>query len=227
MIKHTILAIVTAFCTTIPVLAEPVTPNDYKTPKALGCMILRECKKDVVKITSLQDLRDELYRLSDTVVEFEEEINSIISNLETLGVEVFLGDEFYFLRNQRGVYQSQYNRLFLNRAYMSDQFTLLEVLRHEGWHAAQDIMAGSIDNSNIAIIFPEEDVPAEWVVLTDFAYANNPAVLPWEREAKWAGMTLGMTREALEAATRGPLWETYEPTPLTRKWLVENGFIVE
>ena len=36
---------------------------------------------------------------------------------------------------------------------------LMSVVRHEGWHAAQDCMAGSIDNSMIAIIHNEEDVP--------------------------------------------------------------------
>ena len=32
-------------------------------------------------------------------------------------------------------------------------------MRHEGWHAAQDCMAGTIDNSFIAIIKPQEEVP--------------------------------------------------------------------
>ena len=38
----------------------------------------------------------------------------------------------------------------------------MSVMRHEGWHAAQDCMAGTIENSMIAIIMNEEDVPEMW-----------------------------------------------------------------
>ena len=41
----------------------------------------------------------------------------------------------------------------------------------------------------------------------------------------WAGRTEGMTMKALEACAAGPMWEVYEPTPLTRKYLVNEGFI--
>ena len=34
----------------------------------------------------------------------------------------------------------------------------MSVTRHEGWHAAQDRMAGTIKNNMIAIIMPEESV---------------------------------------------------------------------
>ena len=40
--------------------------------------------------------------------------------------------------------------------------TLMSVMRHEGWHAAQDCMAGTIDNNMIAIIMDEEKVPQLW-----------------------------------------------------------------
>ena len=32
-----------------------------------------------------------------------------------------------------------------------------------------------------------------------------------------------MTQEALESCARGTMWTDYEPTPLTRQWLEENG----
>ena len=35
--------------------------------------------------------------------------------------------------------------------------TLMSVMRLEGWHAAQDCMAGTIENSMIAIIMNEEE----------------------------------------------------------------------
>jgi len=100
---------------------------------------------------------------------------------------------------------------------------LMTVMRHEGWHAAQDCMAGSIKNSLIAIILPEEDVPQIWRDMTEKTYP--PSAVPWESEAKWAGLTEGMTMKALNACAGGNMWEVYTPTPLTRKWLVENGYI--
>jgi len=49
--------------------------------------------------------------------------------------------------------------------------------------------------------------------------------VPWEAEAKWAGMTEGMTAKALEVCAAGNMWEVYEPTPLTEKWLRKEGYI--
>ena len=45
------------------------------------------------------------------------------------------------------------------------------------------------------------------------------------KEAYWAGHTEGMTAAALESCAAGTMWSDYEPTPMTREWLVENGFI--
>jgi len=227
MIKRTILAAAAVLCSSVSAFADPIKPEDYKTPHATGCMILRECTDKVVKISSVQDLINEIPLLEGAIDQYEEEINSILSSLEMHGVKVFLGNGIYFPVNHRGIYHTEHNRMFLNKLHMYDVEALLEVVRHEGWHAVQDIMAGTIDNSQIAIVRPEEDVPRRFAILADVSYAGNPRVLPWEREAKWAGLTPGMTDEALKAALKGPLWETYEPTPLTREWLVKNGFIVE
>jgi len=96
-------------------------------------------------------------------------------------------------------------------------------MRHEGWHAAQDCMAGSIKNSMIAIIKPEEDVPMLYREMVERTYP--PAARPWESEATWAGKTANMTQDALESCARGTMWTDYEPTPLTRKWLEAEGFL--
>jgi len=96
-------------------------------------------------------------------------------------------------------------------------------MRHEGWHAAQDCMAGTIDNSLIAIIMPEDEVPMIWRVLAERTYPKS--ALPWEAEAGWAGRTEGMTAAALDACAGGKMWEVYEPTPLTREYLEKEGFI--
>jgi len=34
-----------------------------------------------------------------------------------------------------------------------------------------------------------------------------------------------MTMKALESCAAGTMWTDYEPTPLTKKWLQENGFL--
>ena len=96
-------------------------------------------------------------------------------------------------------------------------------MRHEGWHVAQDCMAGTIKNSFVAIILPEDSVPPLWRAMTERTYPS--AAIPWEAEATWAGKTEGMTQKALAACATGKMWEVYEPTPLTRKFLVEEGFI--
>jgi hypothetical protein len=84
-------------------------------------------------------------------------------------------------------------------------------------------MAGSIDNSLIAIIHPEENVPMLYREMAERSYPAS--AVPWEAEAGWAGRTEGMTAKALTACANGKMWEVYEPTPLTRKYLVEEGYI--
>ena len=56
-------------------------------------------------------------------------------------------------------------------------------------------MAGTIDNSMIAIIMPEENVPQIWQELVKRTYPVEAQ--PWEKEATWAGKTEGMTGKAL------------------------------
>ena len=68
---------------------------------------------------------------------------------------------------------------------MGSPATLMSVMRHEGWHAAQDCMAGTIDNNMIAIIMPEEDVPMLWREMVKHIYPKSAQ--PWEAEASWAG----------------------------------------
>ena len=101
----------------------------------------------------------------------------------------------------------------------------MAVMRHEGWHAAQDCMAGTIENNFIAIIHNQEDVPEMYQAIAKSAYQSQPKAIPWEKEAYWAGHTEGMTAAALESCAAGTMWTDYEPTPMTREWLVENGFL--
>jgi len=101
------------------------------------------------------------------------------------------------------------------------------VMRHEGWHAAQDCMAGTIENNFIAIIHDQEKVPEMYQAIVKSAYMSQPKAIPWEKEAYWAGHTEGMTASALKSCAAGTMWTDYEPTPMTREWLVEKGYIAK
>ena len=200
-------------------LAEPT--KGFYTMDSMGCMILRECTDNVRKVESIASIADN-YPNSD-YDRVANEFNNMLVSLNQIGVGVFLADQKYFPPGHRGVYHTVSNNFFLNDAFMHRPSTLMSVMRHEGWHVAQDCMAGSIKNSMIAIIMNEEDVPQYWADIAKKTYMSSS--LPWEREAMWAGHTEGMTMKALNACASGNMWKVYSPTPLTRKWLKENGFI--
>ena len=200
--------------------AEPT--KGYYSMDAMGCMLLRECTKDVEEVYSLLDISSN-YDNTEEFTPVAQEFNNMLMSLNQIGVKVYLADERYFPKMHRGVYHTVSNNFFLNKKFMDDPGTLMMVMRHEGWHAAQDCMAGSIKNSMIAIIKPEEEVPMIRRVMAERTYPEH--AVPWEAEAGWAGRTENMTMEALQACAAGEMWKVYEPTPLTRKYLVENGYL--
>ena len=210
--------------TTLPTKADPITENDYYTNHSMGCMLLRECKDEVKEVFSLLDVSSE-YPNTDDFYSVANEFNSMLVALNQVGVNVFLADEKYFPVGHRGVYHTVSNNFFLNKTFMKRPHVLMSVMRHEGWHAAQDCMAGTIDNSMIAIIMPEDSVPEMWQEMARRAYVLQPAAIPWEKEATWAGKTEGMTLKALQSCAAGTMWSDYDPTPMTREWLEENNFI--
>ena len=206
----------------VPVNAEEQKlKKGFYTMDSMGCMITRECTKDVRRIKSINDIRKEFPNSNFDLV--ADEFDSMLVSLDKIGVMVFLGHEKYFPPGHRGVYHTVSNNFYLNDAFVHRPHVLMTVMRHEGWHAAQDCMAGTIKNSMIAIIKPEEDVPKIWREMVEKVYPKS--AVPWEAEAKWAGKTEGMTAQALEACAAGTMWEVYKPTPLTEKWLREEGFI--
>ncbi len=224
MIKHFITAAIATVSLTIPALADPEV-RGWQTNDSMGCMMMRECQDDVIKLNSIADLQAAFPNSDYSYV--EEEANGLIVELAKMGVGVYLGDSKYFPASNAGVYYTVGNDFFLSSRYAGNQMRMIKTLRHEAWHAAQDAMAGTISNNNIAIIYPEEDVPQEFVLMADIAYGGQPQVLPWEREAKWAGSTPNMTLEVLQVIneTNNKPWEEITPTPLTRLWLERNGFI--
>jgi hypothetical protein len=208
----------------VPVMADHIKGHikGYNTMDAMGCMMVRECTDGVEEVYSMLDISSQ-YPNTEEFTSNAPEFNQMLMTLNQIGVNVYLASEKYFPLMHRGVYHTVSNNFYLNKKYMNDPSQLMMVMRHEGWHAAQDCMAGSIKNNMIAIIKPEEDVPMLWRVMVERTYPAN--AVPWEAEAQWAGRTEGMTQKALESCARGTMWTDYEPTPLTRKWLEEEGFI--
>ena len=201
--------------------SEPT--KGYYTMDAMGCMLLKECTKDVERIYSSGDLRAAFPDSNWDVV--ADEFDQIMVAFGQIGVHVHLADEKYFPVGHRGVYHTVSNHFYLNRTYVHRPHVLMSVVRHEGWHAAQDCMAGTIKNNMIAIIKPEEDVPEIWKEMVKRTYPAHSQ--PWEAEATWAGKTAGMTQAALESCARRTMWTDYDPTPMTREWLEENGYITK
>ena len=200
---------------------EKITKG-YNSMDAMGCMLVRECTKDVEEVYSLLDISAN-YPNTEEFTPVAAEFNTMLMAMNQIGIKVFLADERYFPVMHRGVYHTVSNNVYLNRKYMGEPHILMQLMRHEGWHAAQDCMAGGINNSMIAIIHNEEDVPMIWRVLAERTYPAS--AVPWEAEAQWAGRTEGMTMKALESCAAGTMWSDYELTPLTRKWLTEEGYI--
>jgi hypothetical protein len=208
---------------TLPVNAKPLKDSEYFTNHSMGCMLLQECTEGVSEVFSLLDVSSQ-YDSPDRFTFASNEFNQMLVALNQVGVRVYLADSKYFPVGHRGVYHTVSNNFYLNRAFMHRPETLMSVMRHEGWHAAQDCMAGTINNSMIAIIMDEDKVPKIWQEIAADTYRFQPGAIPWEKEAFWAGKTEGMTMSALQACARGNMWEVYPPTPMTNEWLEKNGY---
>ena len=219
--KKVLFGILAAVSLGSPALADSKITKGYYSMDAMGCMLLRECTKDVQRVKSISTIAAAHPNSDYSII--TDEFSRMLTALDQVGVKVFLADERYFPPGHRGVYHTVSNNFFLNKTHMRRPGILMSVMRHEGWHAAQDCMAGSIKNSMIAIIKNEEDVPMLWREMAERTYP--PSAVPWEAEASWAGRTEAMTMKALESCARGTMWTDYEITPLTRKWLIEEGYL--
>jgi hypothetical protein len=221
--KKFIAAVAASAALAFPALADDSKiTKGFNTMDSMGCMLLQECTDGVEEVFSLLDVSSQ-YPNTDDFYFVANEFNNMLVSLNQVGVRVFLADEKYFPPEHRGVYHTVGNNFFLNKKYMGKPGVLMQVMRHEGWHAAQDCMAGTIDNSLIAIILPEDEVPMIWRVMAERTYPKH--AVPWEAEAGWAGRTENMTKDALAACATGKMWEIYEPTPLTRQYLEDFGYI--
>jgi len=225
--KKIIAALVAAAAVALPAHSDPIGDEEFFTMHSMGCMLLQECTDHVKELKTVTDLNKDDYLVDVDYSIVADEFDSLVRSLNAVGARVFLADSRYFPVGHRGVYHTVSNNFFLNVAHMRRPGTMMSVMRHEGWHAAQDCMAGTIDNNFIAIIMNEEDVPSMYQAIAKSAYKSTPEAIPWEKEAYWAGHTEGMTAAALESCARGTMWTDYDPTPMTREWLVEKGFIAK
>ena len=206
-----------------PVLAQPdVRPNSLDSQ---GCMKLRECTDDIERITSFSQLSDRYG--DDWASPYKDELKSLIQVMDAVGVEIYLAPDRYFTRGTRGLYYTDVNRLFLNHNHVRMESVFADVFRHEGWHVAQDCMAGTLDNSFIAVIHNEEDVPERYRHSAAIRYSAMSRAIPWEQEAIWAGNAPYMTLDALvSCAADTPMWWDYKPTPMTAEWLEDQNYQV-
>ncbi len=221
MIMKKLLTILAALSLATPSLADPEIKR-WNTHHSMGCMLLRDCTEGTDRVNSVDDLS----RLMD--MEFTEsqkdELNDIFGSMNDIGVEFYVADAKYFVSRTRGIYSTESNKFFINPTYLPDAESVLKVIRHEGWHTAQDCMAGSLYNSQIAVIWNDGVVPNSYQLRADILYGGGPAV-PWEKEAMWAMETEYMTANALRAcAAPEAMWDVYTPTPMTGEWLVDNGY---
>ena len=225
MVRSAILALLTTIslgASHVALANEDKITKGFYSMDAMGCMILRECTDGVVEIKTAKDV-GKYYKKAGMMNPVYTEFNEMMTALGKIGVKVYLAPGKYFPPGHRGVYHTVTNNFYLNDQLVKRYGTLMSVMRHEGWHAAQDCMAGSIKNSMIAIINAEEDVPPLWREIAEKTYPES--AVPWEAEALWAGKTAGMTMKALKSCAAGTMWTDYKLTPLTRKWLEENNYL--
>ena len=199
--------------------AEPNIQN-WKTPNSMGCMMVRACKDKTERITSWKDL-------GSGYEKYAYELSTIFDASNKIGIKVYLAADKYFTPQTRGLYNVKGNNLFINRKYLDDNQMVVEVIRHEGWHAVQDCMAGSVNNNMTAIVWPQEKIPG-WVregAKNDYAHA--PVSIPYEAEARWAAHSNYETADGLKTCADPTIkiWERYPPIRSTSEWLLKNGYL--
>ena len=142
--KKIIMSLLAAAAMSAPALADPITEDEFFTDHSMGCMLLQECTDHVQELKTVSDLNknEELADIDYSIV--ADEFNSLVRSLNKVGARVFLADMRYFPIGHRGVYHTVGNNFFLNVAHMHRPGTMMSVMRHEGWHAAQDSSAAAV-----------------------------------------------------------------------------------
>lgn len=204
-----------------PISASPTEPKVRKhSHDALGCAILLECKNGVERVTVNYDF-------GSKQTEHLEEIKRIVKGLDNLNIEFYIADEFYFPHNTNGIYKPNLNRLVIRKDLLENNKEFIQTLRHEGWHVVQDAMAGGVNNSFIAQVHQDKEIPEVLKLRTQLVYgaAGQTAGMDWEIDANVAELQPGKTAKYLEMAAVKPLWDQVEPTPMTKEWLIGCGYM--
>ncbi len=158
-------------CGGTPASAYELETEDYFTNGSMGCMMMRECTKDVKEVKSIKDIED--YQRKDHSL-IANEFNDVLKAVNDVGINVYIAPMEYFLIGTRGVYYTDGNNIFLNADMVERSTSLISTFRHEGWHAVQDCMAGDIKNSFIAIVYPQDKVPKYLQALAENTYTQLP-----------------------------------------------------
>jgi len=225
-VKKLLAAVTLSLAFLAPVQASQVikkqpTVAPY-TPSAMGCMILLECTEGVEQLT----VESEIFKSSDFDL-FRDEIKAILVGLDASKVPVYLASRRYWIPGTIGLYKPDANRLYINDYLLKDPREFLGTLRHEGWHAVQDCMAGGISTPFMAQVHQDKEIP-DWVVkqtTRTYTAAGMARAIPWESDANWAEEQANVTAIHLEKCAKGPLWEQVRPTPMTMEWLIGCGWM--
>ena len=211
--KKLLLGLLASVAMVVPTLAHQVEDNFFYTYDSMECMHKRKCTIGVDEVSA-----------SD--YNHNEEIRTILVNLDQMGVKVYESIPQYFVADYHALYYSDSNIIFLNKDYTNDPVMFIKALRHEGWHAAQDCMGGGMYNSDIMPMLESERIPPEVIERTFTLYGYDPTTVGIEREAMLAMDSPWMTVDALEACNSDtPIWETYLPPKKTWSYLYWNGLV--
>ena len=85
--------------------------EDHFTNGSMGCMMMRECTKEVKEVKSIKDVEN--YQKSKHPL-IKKEFNDLVKALNDVGVNVYIAPQYYFLVGTRGVYYTAGNDVFLN-----------------------------------------------------------------------------------------------------------------
>ena len=68
--------------------------EDHFTNGSMGCMMMRECTKDVVEVKSIKDVEN--YQKAKHPL-IKKEFNDLVKALNDVGVNVYIAPQFFFL----------------------------------------------------------------------------------------------------------------------------------
>jgi len=201
--KKLILSFISIITFAAPSYSKSFNKIIHSNSHTLECMASRKCKDGVRQVNNISDIAN-FYPNSDYNI-IANEFNRMLFTLDRIGVKVFLADEKYFPANFRGIYSTKRNNFYMNRSYMDDAATLIATMRHEGWHVAQDCIAG-INNQELGLILPEENIPEYVKEVVEEIYYDEPNQIPYENGAFWASMKKGATQYALDGCVLRQLY---------------------